>query len=336
MGLRLMTLALGYPWAMENLRTQQDTRAVRLSGYEAAKRLREEARAEAAEISGQGDPPRLRVFLAGENPASEAYVAAKMRAAGQAGISVETVRLRSDSGGDALLAAVSEANRDPKVDGILVQLPLPARELERRVFDALDPQKDVDGFHPENVGLLHQGRPRFVPCTPAGILTLLDAHQIPLAGRRTVVVGRSNIVGKPLAALLTSRDATVTLCHSRSLGLPGICREADVLIVAIGRAGTVTSEWIREGAVVVDVGIHRFDSLGDLPVNLRSSPRISAALAEKGQVLVGDVDYDAVAKVAGSVTPVPGGVGPLTVAMLLKNTVLAARLRRGILPEPRA
>jgi len=324
----VVTLALGYPWAVKELKTREDTRAVRLSGHEIARRLREEARAEAAEISRQADPPRLRVFLTGEDPASEAYVAAKTRAAEEAGIFAETVRLAGDSGGDALLAAISEANRDPKVDGVLVQLPLPARELERRVFDALDPQKDVDGFHPENVGLLHQGRPRFVPCTPAGVLALLDAHQISLAGRRAVVVGRSNIVGKPLAALLTCRDATVTLCHSRSLGLPEICREADVLVVAIGRPGQVTAEWVREGAVVVDVGIHRFERIEDIPENLRASPRLRSALEEKGSVFVGDVDYDTVAKVAGALTPVPGGVGPLTVAMLLKNTVLAAKRRR--------
>jgi len=195
------------------------------------------------------------------------------------------------------------------------------------VFDALDPWKDVDGFHPENVGLLHQGRPRFVPCTPAGIMALLDAYEIPLAGRRAVVLGRSEIVGKPMAALLTQRDATVTVAHSKSRDLPALCREAELLVVAIGRPGFVTREFVREGAVVVDVGINRATSLEELPANLRGSARLASALAEKGRVLVGDVDFDEVAKVAGWITPVPGGVGPLTVAMLLKNTVHAAHLR---------
>lgn len=223
---------------------------------------------------------------------------------------------------------IAEANRDERVDAILVQLPLPTRELARNVFDALDPAKDVDGFHPENAGLLHQGRPRFVPCTPAGILALLDAHEVRLAGRRAVVVGRSDIVGKPTACLLTSRDATVALCHSKTPNLPALCREAELLVVAMGQPGKVTGDWIREGAVVVDVGIHRFENLAELPDNLQASPRLQSALAEKGYVFVGDVDHEAAGKVASGITPVPGGVGPLTVAMLLKNTVEAARMRR--------
>ena len=188
------------------------------------------------------------------------------------------------------------------------------------------PEKDVDGFHPENVGLLHQGRPRFVPCTPAGIVELLAAYEIPLAGRRAVVLGRSDIVGKPMAALLTARDATVTICHSRTRELPAVCREADVLVAAIGRPGFVTSEFVKEGAAVVDVGINRVTA-HDAPENLRRSERIRKALDEKGRALVGDVDFDDVAPVAGWLTPVPGGVGPLTVAMLLHNTIKAAGFR---------
>jgi methylenetetrahydrofolate dehydrogenase (NADP+)/methenyltetrahydrofolate cyclohydrolase len=207
-------------------------------------------------------------------------------------------------------------------------MPLEPGHDASRVIDSIDPEKDVDGLHPENVGLLHQGRPRFVPCTPAGILALLDDFGVPLAGSRAVVVGRSGLVGKPLAALLTARDATVTLCHSRTRDLAAVCREADLLVAAIGRPGFVTADFVREGAVVVDVGINRLTSLEEAPPNLRGSERIRDAIAAKGRTLVGDVDFDDVSRVAGRITPVPGGVGPLTVAMLLANTVLAARLHR--------
>jgi len=318
-----------YPCVVIETSPAPEVRAVRLDGAALAETLRGEVRETAAAIAERGAPPRLRVFLVGEDPASRAYVAGKARAAKECGIAAETVELPSGTRGEALLEAVGEANRDPAVDAILVQLPLPTPELARRVFDALDPAKDVDGFHPENVGLLHQGRPRYVPCTPAGILALLDHHGIALAGRRAALIGRSEIVGKPLAALLTARDATVTLCHSKTPDLPALCREADLVVAAMGRAGIVTADWVRPGAAVVDVGINRFETLADLPENLRASPRLRRALEEKGHVLVGDVDYDAVARVAGAITPVPGGVGPLTVAMLLKNTVEAARLRRG-------
>jgi methylenetetrahydrofolate dehydrogenase (NADP+)/methenyltetrahydrofolate cyclohydrolase len=197
------------------------------------------------------------------------------------------------------------------------------------VIDALDPAKDVDGLHPENVGLLHQGRPRFVPCTPAGIVALLDHYGVPLSGRRAVILGRSALVGRPLAALLTARDATVTLCHSRTRDLPAVSRDAEVLVAAIGRPGFVTAEFVQPGATVIDVGINRIESIEEAPANLRSSSRIANALAAKGSALVGDVDFDDVSRVAARVTPVPGGVGPLTVAMLIHNTVLAARMRRG-------
>ena len=253
-------------------------------------------------------------------------MSAKTKAAAEVGIRAETVRLPADIAPDALLAEVAKASEDTHVDGILVQLPLPPGHDARRVLDAIDPLKDVDGFHPENVGLLHQGRPRFVPCTPAGILALLDAYQVPLAGRRAVVLGRSDIVGKPVAALMTARDATVTICHSKTRELAAICREADVLVAAIGRPGLVTREFVREGAAVVDVGISRLTSLDGAPENLKRSARIRADLERKGRALVGDVDYDDVETVAGWLTPVPGGVGPLTVAMLLCNTIKAARL----------
>ncbi|HEV2063728.1 MAG TPA: bifunctional 5,10-methylenetetrahydrofolate dehydrogenase/5,10-methenyltetrahydrofolate cyclohydrolase [Thermoanaerobaculia bacterium] len=300
-----------------------------LDGGALAKKLRDGARAEVKAFAAGGRPPSLRVILLGNDPASETYVASKEKAAREAGLAAATVRLPSGTTPQALLSEIERANRDPSVDGLLVQMPLPPGHDSQRVFDALDPLKDVDGFHPENVGLLHQGRPRFVPCTPAGVLALLDEHAIGLSGRRAVVLGRSEIVGKPMAALLTARDATVTLCHSKSPNLPSICREADVLIVAIGRPGFVTSEFVRPGAAVVDVGMNRLTALETTPAHLRSSERIRAALAARGRALVGDVDYDAVAPIAGWITPVPGGVGPLTVAMLLRNTVQAARLRRG-------
>jgi len=295
-----------------------------LDGVPVASRLREEARIAAATFS---PAPSLRVLIVGDDPASEAYVASKTGAAREAGIRAETVRLPSGAPSGDLLDAVRKANRDPTVDAVLVQLPLEAGHDDFGVLDALDPRKDVDGLHPENVGLLQQGRPRFVPCTPAGILALLDHYRVPLEGRRAVVLGRSGLVGKPLAALLTARDATVTLCHSRTRELAAVCREADILVAAIGRPGFVTAEFVRQGAIVVDVGINRIESLEAAPESLRRSERIQNAIAKRGRALVGDVDSDDVSRVAGGLSPVPGGVGPLTVAALLANTVRATRLR---------
>ncbi len=297
-----------------------------LDGARLAAQLREHVRREVTDLGGR--PPSLRVILLGNDPASEAYVTSKTKAAREAGCLAETIRLASGSAPARLLAEVDRANRDKEVDGILVQLPLEPLHDTHRVFDALDPLKDVDGLHPENVGLLAQGRPRFTPCTPAGILALLDAHEIPIAGKSAAVLGRSEIVGKPTAALLTARDATVTLCHSKTRNLPAICAQADLLVAAIGRAGFITHEFVRRGAVVVDVGMNRLEALEKIPDNLRGSPRIRKAIAEKGRAVVGDVDFDQVSQVAAWLTPVPGGVGPLTVAMLLKNTVQAARLAR--------
>jgi methylenetetrahydrofolate dehydrogenase (NADP+)/methenyltetrahydrofolate cyclohydrolase len=296
-----------------------------LDGAPVAKKLGEEARAAAAGLS---PPPALTVFLLGNHPASETYVASKTRAAREAGVRAETVRLPPGTSSEALRDAVVRASRDPGVDGILVQMPLEAGHDPRRVLDSLDPAKDVDGLHPENVGLLHQGRPRFVPCTPAGILALLDHYEVALSGRRAVVLGRSDLVGRPLAALITARDATVTVCHSQTRDLPAVCREAEVLVAAIGKPGFVTADFVRPGATVIDVGINRLQSLEEAPENLRRSERIGNALASKGRAIVGDVDFDDVASVAAAVTPVPGGVGPLTVAMLIQNTVRAATLRR--------
>jgi methylenetetrahydrofolate dehydrogenase (NADP+)/methenyltetrahydrofolate cyclohydrolase len=257
-------------------------------------------------------------------------VATKEKAAREAGLQADTLYLATGASPEALLSAVEQSNEDDAVDGLLVQLPLEPGHDPRRVFDRIDPRKDVDGLHPENVGLLHQGRPRFVPCTPAGILALLEANDIPIAGRRAVVLGRSEIVGKPVAALLTARDATVTLCHSKTPDLAAVCRQAEILVSAIGRPGFVTPDFVAQGATVIDVGINRVTSLDDVPPHLRTSLGLLHALEQKGKALVGDVDFDRVSCVAGAITPVPGGVGPLTVAMLLANTVLAARLRRGL------
>ena len=279
-----------------------------LDGAAVARQLRDRVRSEAEALGGRS--ASLRVILLGNDAASETYVAAKTKAAREAGIRAETVRLSSGSPPEALLAEVQKANRDEDVDGILVQMPLEPGHDPARVIDALDPHKDVDGLHPENVGLLHEGRPRFVPCTPAGILKLLDHYQVALEGARAVVLGRSSLVGRPMAALLTARNATVTVCHSRTRELEAVCREAELLVAAIGKPRFVTSRFVRSGATVVDVGINRVES-------------------EKGRGLVGDVDFDDVSHVAAGISPVPGGVGPLTVAMLIHNTVHAARLRRG-------
>ena len=299
-----------------------------MRGAALAGSIREEVRREAELISRRGAPPRLRVILMGADAASETYVAAKTRAADEAGIAAETVHLSAEAGEKALLDAIDEANEDDRVDGLLVQLPLPSRMWTERAIDRIDPLKDVDGLHPENVGLLHQGRPRFVPCTPAGILALLDSYQVSIAGMRAVVIGRSEIVGKPIAALLTARNATVTICHSSTRDLPDVCRQADILVAAVGRPGLVRANWVKKGAAVADVGVNRVRSLEELPEHVRSE-KLRETIERRGEALIGDVASEEVAAVAAWITPVPGGVGPLTVAMLLKNTVAAARLRRG-------
>jgi len=306
-----------------------DSGARLLDGASLARRLREQIRGQVREAALRGAPPSLRVILVGEDPASVAYVASKTRAAQEAGCLSETVRLPASTPPERLLEEVERANRDEGVDGLLVQLPLPPGHDARKVSDALDPSKDVDGLHPENVGLLAQGRPRFTPCTAAGILVLLDAYEVPIEGAAAIVLGRSEIVGKPVAQLLTSRNATVTLCHSRTKNIAEVCRRGDILVAAIGRAAFVTRDFVRPGASVVDVGITRLDSVEDAPPHLHGSARLREAIAAKGRALVGDVDFDAVSEVAGWITPVPGGVGPLTIAMLLQNTVKAAASRRG-------
>jgi methylenetetrahydrofolate dehydrogenase (NADP+)/methenyltetrahydrofolate cyclohydrolase len=276
-----------------------------------------------------GRPPGLGIVLVGEDPASEIYVRNKVRAGTESGLWVDLQRLPADATLDQLLALVARLNASDVHDGILVQAPLPAamgKAATQQVFDALDPAKDVDGFHPVNVGRLVQGRALLMPCTPSGIIEMLVRSGIPIAGTHAVVIGRSEIVGKPMAMLLLQRDATVTICHSKTPNLPAVAASADILVAAIGRAGFVTPAFVRPGATVVDVGI---SSVSDASIAARLFEPGSARLADfnrRGSIVVGDV-HPRVAEVAGALTPVPGGVGPLTIAMLLKNTVAAAQAR---------
>jgi methylenetetrahydrofolate dehydrogenase (NADP+)/methenyltetrahydrofolate cyclohydrolase len=278
-----------------------------------------------------GRPPGLGIVLVGENPASEVYVRNKVKAGTDAGLWVDFQRLPATASLDDLLQLVDRLNLSDRHDGILVQSPLPAamgRYASQRVFDAIDPDKDVDGFHPVNVGKLVQGRAHLKPCTPSGVIEMLDRSDLPIAGKHAVVVGRSEIVGKPMAMLLLQRDATVTICHSKTPDLPAVAAQADILVAAIGRPAFVTRAFVKPGATVIDVGT--------TPVSDRTlvetifgagSPRLES-LAKRGTVVVGDV-HPSAAEVAGALTPVPGGVGPLTIAMLLKNTLAAAEARVG-------
>ncbi|WP_457651898.1 bifunctional methylenetetrahydrofolate dehydrogenase/methenyltetrahydrofolate cyclohydrolase FolD [Rhodocaloribacter sp.] len=283
-----------------------------IDGKAIAAQVRGEIREAVSAWTAQGHrPPCLRVVLVGEDPASASYVRGKQKAALEVGIDAETLTYERDISEAELLRVIDRLNRDDGVDGILVQLPLPAHIDEQNVIYALDPDKDVDCFHPANVGRIMIGEPRFLPCTPAGIMEMLRRTGIETRGARAVVVGRSNIVGKPMANLLMQKgvDATVTVCHSRTRDLPAVTREADLLVAAIGRAHFITADMVREGAAVIDVGINRVEDA--------SRPR--------GYRLVGDVDFDAVREKASWITPVPGGVGPMTIAMLLRNTLKAAQ-----------
>jgi methylenetetrahydrofolate dehydrogenase (NADP+) / methenyltetrahydrofolate cyclohydrolase len=256
--------------------------------------------------------PGLAVVLVGDNPASRVYVRSKDRAAREAGIAAQTIVLSGDTAEPALLAEIARLNADPAVDGILVQLPLPPQIRAQAVIDAIDPEKDVDGFHPINAGRLLDGRPGLIPCTPLGVMKLLHEAGVSLAGSRTLVLGRSTIVGKPMAALLLAADATVTIAHSRTRDVAAECRRAEVLVAAVGHPGLVRGDWISHGATVIDVGINRLPD---------------------GR-LVGDVAFDECLETAGAITPVPGGVGPMTIACLLENTVTAAIRRRDGAEDP--
>ena len=276
-----------------------------LDGKALAARIRGELQLETARLATEGITPGLAVVLVGDDPASQIYVRSKTAACAQAGITTFDHRLPAATSDGELLGLVASLNSDPAVDGILIQLPLPAGIDARRVLFAVDPRKDVDGIHPENVGRLLMGEPRFVACTPFGVMKLIEEARLPLAGAQAVVVGRSNMVGKPMAALLLAADATVTVCHSKTRDLAATVGRADLLVAAVGRPEMIRGDWVKPGAVVIDVGINR-------------------TAAGK---LLGDVEYAPAAARAAAITPVPGGVGPMTIAMLLANTVTAAKLR---------
>ena len=276
--------------------------AIIIDGKAVAARIREQVAAEVKQlVAERGSPPGLATVLVGDDPASRVYVAGKHRACEEVGIASIGRELPADTSEQELLAVVGELNADPAVNGIIVQLPLPAHLDGARATSAVDPAKDVDGLTPVNAGMLVQGRDGLVPATPSGVMELLRAYDTPLEGAHAVVVGRSDLVGKPVAALLLAQHATVTVCHSRTRDLAQVCRCADVLVAAVGRPRLVTGEMVREGATVIDVGMNRTD-----------------------EGLVGDVDFEAAARRARAITPVPGGVGPMTIAMLLRNTLKAA------------
>ncbi len=276
-----------------------------LDGNAIAARIREEIKAGMEKLKEDfGVAPGLTVIIVGEDPASKVYVGRKHKACEELGIKSQVIRLPADCAEAALIAEIDCLNADGSVHGILVQLPLPKHIDAEKVLDRIRPDKDVDGFHPLNVGNLTIGRDALVPCTPHGVVKMLELADLPIAGKNAVIIGRSNIVGKPMASLLLARNATVTVCHSRTADLPAVTRQADILIAAIGKPRFVTADMVKPGAIVIDVGINRV-----------------------GEKLVGDVDFDQVKEVAAAITPVPGGVGPLTIVMLMHNTLRAARMQ---------
>jgi methylenetetrahydrofolate dehydrogenase (NADP+)/methenyltetrahydrofolate cyclohydrolase len=289
--------------------------AILIDGKAVARKRRESLALRITALKKRGIVPCLAVVLLGDNPASLSYVAGKEKALAEAGMGSRDIRLPVETAEEELLGLIARLNADPLVHGILVQLPLPVHIDPGRVIAAMDPAKDVDGFHPVSVGNLVLGRPGFLPCTPQGVLVLLRNLGIPLSGAHAVVLGRSNIVGKPLANILSRRDvnATVTICHTGTKDLAGLTRQADILIAAAGKPGVVTADMVKEGATVIDVGVNR----------------VADPSAKKGYRLRGDVDFEPVAEKAAYITPVPGGVGPMTIAMLLENVVLAAEASGG-------
>ncbi|MGB8673620.1 MAG: bifunctional 5,10-methylenetetrahydrofolate dehydrogenase/5,10-methenyltetrahydrofolate cyclohydrolase [Candidatus Acidiferrales bacterium] len=283
---------------------------------------------EIASLAAEGVRPGLAAVLVGENPASKLYVNSKIAACGKLGLASFLLTPPATTTTDELLAIVDDLNRRDDVDGILVQMPLPRQVDAKRILDAVDPAKDVDGFHPVNVGHLVAGRPALVACTPAGVMEILKRSGIPLAGANAVVIGRSDIVGKPMALLLLHASATVTICHSKTRDLAETARRADIVVAAIGRAAMVTSDFVRPGATVIDVGQNVVTDRAEAEKIFANFPEKLESFRAKGSVLVGDVHPDVI-QTAGAFTPVPGGVGPLTIAMLMSNTVRAARMRHG-------
>jgi len=302
-----------------------------LDGKAGAAEIRAEVAAGVREMLAAGArPPQLVAVLVGEDPASQAYVGSKVKGCAEVGMLSRTLRLAAGTTEAELLGLLDELNAEDAVDGILVQLPLPAQITEKRVLDRISPDKDVDGFHPVNVGRLWLDEAGLTPATPTGIVALLKRNGIPLAGRRAVIVGRSAIVGKPMAGLLLRENCTVTICHSRTADLAAVTREADILIAAIGRPGMIGPDHVREGAVVVDVGMNRLADAAEAERLYPGDEERRRQLESKGYILVGDVDFTRVAPKASHITPVPGGVGPLTVAMVIAGTLKASRRRQGL------
>ena len=300
-----------------------------LNGNHVRDQIKTECRPRVERIAAHaGRPPGLAVVLVGNDAASESYVRGKAKTAAELGIYSETITPSASITTQEMLALIDDLNRRPEIDGILVQLPLPSHIDSQRVLLSVAPEKDVDGFHPYNVGLLSTGRPGLRPCTPSGIIEMLKRYQIPMAGQNAVGIGRSDIVGKPMAMLLLHENATVTICHSKTRDLASVCRGADILVAAIGRAAMVTEDFIKPGAVVIDVGMNRVSSHADAE---RIDPARIAEFDKRGYLLTGDVLPAAMAAQASAYTPVPGGVGPLTIALLMRNTIESAERRTGLL-----
>src|SRR6202171_1106241 len=302
--------------------------AIVLDGNKIGTEIRAEVASEVKILTAAGMRPGLAVILVGHNPASEIYVRGKVKSSEEVGIYSEKHTPPDTISTQALVDLVVDLNRRDEIDGILVQLPLPPQVDAKKVLMTVDPAKDVDGFHPVNVGFLSTQRPGLVPCTPAGIMEILQRSNIPTAGQEAVVVGRSDIVGKPAAMLLLNSNATVTICHSKTRDLPATCRRADIVVAAVGRAGMITRDFVKPGATVIDVGINKVTDPAEFKRLFAGNARREQIFRSKGSTLVGDV-HPNVAEVAGAITPVPGGVGPLTIAMLMFNTVKAAKMRRG-------
>ena len=300
-----------------------------LDGVAIAGEIKNEVAAEAKELAARGITPKLVVVLVGHVAASEIYVRSKVKTCSELGIGSEMITPPETITTEEMLTLVAELNARPDVDGILIQLPLPKQVDTKRLLEAIDPQKDVDGFHPVNAGRLQTGQPALAPCTPAGIIEILQRSKIAIAGANAVVVGRSDIVGKPAAMMLLNASATVSVCHSKTANLVNYTRHADILVAAIGRPGFITEEMVKPGATIIDVGINRVNDRVEMEKFFPNDTTRAEGFDKRGYTVVGDVDPRAFA-VSGSYTPVPGGVGALTIAMLMKNTVRAARQRRGV------
>jgi len=300
-----------------------------LDGAAIAASIKQEVAEEVRALAMQGIKPGLAAVLVGHVPASEIYVRSKVQACAELGLYSDLIAPPDTVTTAEMLALVAQLNARDDIDGILIQLPLPAQVDAKALLDAVDPAKDVDGFHPVNAGRLLAGRPALAPCTPAGVIEILQRSNIPIAGQHAVVVGRSDIVGKPVAMLLLHQNATVTICHSKTRDLPAITKQADILVAAIGRPGFITSEMITPGATLIDVGMNRLNTREEFDRFFKGNAKREAAFAKRGSVVIGDIDPKAF-ELSGAYTPVPGGVGLLTIAMLMSNTVRAAKMRRGL------